>query len=90
MGIYGVSRILDLLCDCGVDTQMSDGFLLVISEAEALKTISYYSMGSLHLCLYFCHTTKKMVRPIWANVLNSCTSNNNSSHYLPVPFSTGV
>ncbi|NYY76742.1 hypothetical protein DMI62_11100 [Escherichia coli] len=42
-----------------------------MSEAEALKTISYYSMGSLVSVSLFCHALLKMVRPIWANVFNS-------------------
>ncbi|XNM51646.1 MFS transporter [Escherichia coli] len=41
-----------------------------MSEAEALKTISYYSIGSL-VCLYFCRTTEKNGPSIWANVFNS-------------------
>ena len=52
-----------------------------MSEAEALKTISYYSMGSLVCVFIFAALLKKMVRPIWANGFNSA---------LPVPFSTGV
>ncbi|EKR4882910.1 MFS transporter [Escherichia coli] len=42
-----------------------------MSEAEALKTISYYSMGSLVCVFIFAALLKKMVRPIWANVFNS-------------------
>lgn len=41
-----------------------------MSEAEALKTISYYSMGSL-VCVFIFAALLKMVRPIWANVFNS-------------------
>ncbi|MCU7720356.1 MFS transporter, partial [Escherichia coli] len=37
----------------------------------ALKTISYYSMGSLVCVFIFAALLKKMVRPIWANVFNS-------------------
>lgn len=36
-----------------------------MSEAEALKTISYYSMGSLVCVFIFAALLKKMVRPIW-------------------------
>lgn len=42
-----------------------------MSEAEALKTISYYSMGSLVCVFIFAALLKKIVRPIWANVFNS-------------------
>ncbi len=70
IGTVRCSRILDLLCDCGVDAQICDGFCWYV-KAEALKTISYYSMGSLVCVFIFAALLKKMVRPIWANVFNS-------------------
>lgn len=42
-----------------------------MAEADALKTISYYSMGSLVCVFIFAALLKKMVRPIWANVFNA-------------------
>ncbi|SUH96949.1 transporter [Salmonella enterica subsp. enterica serovar Typhimurium] len=39
-----------------------------MAESDALKTISYYSMGSLVCVFIFAALLKKMVRPIWANV----------------------
>lgn len=39
-------------------------------EAEALKTIFYYSMGLLVCVFIFAALLKKMVWPIWANVFN--------------------
>ncbi|MEO3988483.1 MFS transporter [Pseudocitrobacter cyperus] len=42
-----------------------------MTEAEALKTISYYSMGSLVCVFIFAALLKKKVRPIWANVFNA-------------------
>lgn len=42
-----------------------------MAEADALKTISYYSMGSLACVFIFAALLKKMVRPIWANVFNA-------------------
>ena len=41
-----------------------------MSEAEA-KNHLLLQYGLVGLCLYFCRTTEKMVRPIWANVFNS-------------------
>lgn len=40
-------------------------------ESDALKTISYYSMGSLLCVFIFAVLLKKAVRPIWANVFNA-------------------
>ncbi|EHN5202091.1 MFS transporter, partial [Salmonella enterica subsp. enterica serovar Minnesota] len=42
-----------------------------MAESDALKTISYYSMGSLVCVFIFAALLKKMVRPIWANVFNA-------------------
>lgn len=42
-----------------------------MAETDALKTISYYSMGSLVCVFIFAALLKKMVRPIWANVFNA-------------------
>ncbi|MFS9434055.1 MFS transporter [Citrobacter sp. C348] len=42
-----------------------------MAEADALKTISYYSMGSLVCVFIFAVLLKKLVRPIWANVFNA-------------------
>ncbi|MGI3449556.1 MFS transporter [Citrobacter arsenatis] len=42
-----------------------------MAEADALKTISYYSMGSLVCVFIFAALLKKLVRPIWANVFNA-------------------
>ncbi|MTH46912.1 MFS transporter [Intestinirhabdus alba] len=42
-----------------------------MSEAEALKTISWYSMGSLVCVFIFAALLKKWVRPVWANVFNA-------------------
>lgn len=42
-----------------------------MAEAEALKTISYYSLGSLVCVFIFALLLKSMVRPIWANVFNA-------------------
>ncbi|TKI02924.1 MFS transporter [Martelella alba] len=42
-----------------------------MSEAEALRTISYYSMGSLVCVFAFALLLKNWVRPVWANVFNS-------------------
>lgn len=40
-------------------------------EADALKTISYYSLGSLLCVFIFAALLKTKVRPIWANVFNA-------------------
>lgn len=40
-------------------------------EADALKTISYYSIGSLVCVFAFAYLLKSLVRPVWAIVLNS-------------------
>ncbi|QTF07332.1 MFS transporter [Brenneria izadpanahii] len=42
-----------------------------MAEAEALKTISYYSLGSLVCVFIFAFLLKSMVRPVWANVFNT-------------------
>ncbi|MDX5629798.1 MULTISPECIES: MFS transporter [unclassified Brenneria] len=42
-----------------------------MGEAEALKTISYYSLGSLVCVFFFAFLLKSMVRPVWANVFNA-------------------
>lgn len=42
-----------------------------MAEADALKTITWYSMGSLVCVFIFAALLKKMVRPIWANVFNA-------------------
>ncbi len=42
-----------------------------MAESDALKTISYYSMGSLVCVFIFAALLKKWVRPIWANVFNA-------------------
>ena len=42
-----------------------------MAETDALKTISYYSMGSLVCVFIFAALLKQMVRPIWANVFNA-------------------
>ncbi|ATA22787.1 transporter [Brenneria goodwinii] len=42
-----------------------------MAEAEALKTISYYSLGSLLCVFIFAFLLKSMVRPVWANVFNT-------------------
>ncbi|MBP2834594.1 MFS transporter [Dickeya parazeae] len=42
-----------------------------MAETDALKTISYYSMGSLVCVFVFALLLKSMVRPVWANVFNS-------------------
>lgn len=42
-----------------------------MAEADALKTISYYSLGSLVCVFLFAMLLKKMIRPIWANVFNA-------------------
>lgn len=42
-----------------------------MAEADALKTISYYSMGSPVCVFIFAALLKKLVRPIWANVFNA-------------------
>ncbi|QMD62070.1 MFS transporter [Citrobacter sp. RHB35-C17] len=42
-----------------------------MEEADALKTITYYSLGSLVCVFIFAALLKKMVRPIWANVFNA-------------------
>ncbi|POT26522.1 MFS transporter [Citrobacter freundii] len=42
-----------------------------MAETDALKTISYYSMGSLVCVFIFAALLKKLVRPIWANVFNA-------------------
>ncbi|NDO83666.1 MFS transporter [Citrobacter sp. NCU1] len=42
-----------------------------MAEADAVKTITYYSMGSLVCVFIFAALLKKMVRPIWANVFNA-------------------
>lgn len=42
-----------------------------MTEADALKTISYYSMGSLVCVFIFAALLKRLVRPIWANVFNA-------------------
>ncbi|WJV52384.1 MFS transporter [Prodigiosinella aquatilis] len=42
-----------------------------MAEADALKTISYYSIGSLVCVFVFALLLKRMVRPVWANVFNS-------------------
>ena len=42
-----------------------------MAETDALKTISYYSMGLLVCVFIFAALLKKMVRPIWANVFNA-------------------
>ncbi|MCW2480097.1 MFS transporter [Candidatus Symbiopectobacterium sp. NZEC135] len=45
-----------------------------MAEADALKTISYYSMGSLVCVFIFALLLKSMVRPVWANVFNTGVS----------------
>lgn len=42
-----------------------------MAEADALKTISYYSLGSLLCVFLFAFLLKSMVRPVWANVFNT-------------------
>ncbi|APG18686.1 MFS transporter [Kosakonia radicincitans DSM 16656] len=42
-----------------------------MAEADALKTISYYSMGSLLCVFIFAALLKTKVRPVWANVFNA-------------------
>lgn len=42
-----------------------------MAEADALKTISYYSLGSLVCVFIFALLLKSMVRPVWANVFNT-------------------
>ncbi|PWC09989.1 MFS transporter [Brenneria roseae subsp. americana] len=42
-----------------------------MEEAEALQTISYYSLGSLVCVFLFAFLLKSMVRPVWANVFNT-------------------
>ncbi|PWC12567.1 MFS transporter [Brenneria corticis] len=42
-----------------------------MGEAEALKTISYYSLGSLLCVFLFAFLLKSMIRPVWANVFNA-------------------
>jgi len=42
-----------------------------MSEVDSLKTISYYSIGSLLCVFLFALLLKRLVRPVWANVFNS-------------------
>ena len=42
-----------------------------MAEAEAVKTVSYYSVGSLVCVFVFAWLLKSRMRPVWANVLNS-------------------
>ncbi|KHN58999.1 transporter [Dickeya fangzhongdai] len=42
-----------------------------MAETDALKTISYYSLGSLVCVFLFALLLKSLVRPVWANVFNT-------------------
>jgi MFS family permease len=45
-----------------------------MAEADALKTISWYSLGSLMCVFIFALLLKSTVRPVWANVFNAGVS----------------
>ncbi|VEB60200.1 transporter [Salmonella enterica subsp. enterica] len=61
-----------------------------MAESDALKTISYYSMGSLVCVFIFAALLKKMVRPIWANVFNAGLATLTAAAILPVSLSTDL